>query len=328
MSDFAELSAGLKSALGSIESFASLDFADVELTKLQALPHSEVVRLSLRSADLSLIAKRAGPADSLDLAGRERCFYREVAGKLAPGLAPRCYVAEAGESGWLIIEDLKTTHRAITDPSRVNNKHCLQLVDTLARLHNQSEQAPHQQVRWSDLSSRWPGSTIEQRAVFGERALAEFLNALPPGYESRRRLLESIAGIAHEMSTTASNAGLIHGDAHFGNALFEENGTAILIDWAMPAIGIGEIDLAHVIALNLSPSQQSRFAKPMTEHYVRQRTEGSSLFSPVEFVTRFDAAKRFAALNPIIWRASGLATEVWKPPLDNALVCIAETTQR
>ena len=107
--------------------------------------------------------------------------------------------------------------------------------------------------------------------------------------------------------------------------MFPSAGPACLIDWAMPAIGFGEIDVAHALVLNLTPEQQRRYTTSMKERYARNRERSDPGFNRAAFEARYALAVRFAALSPVLWWAGGLAETVWRTPLANVMTYLRQS---
>jgi aminoglycoside phosphotransferase (APT) family kinase protein len=305
--------------LSLLDEFNGLSRDQISVEPLQTLAHSEVYRLRIDSRSASLILKRPGPADIAGLADRERRFYRHIAPTLPDWLVPRCIVAN-DEDQLLVIEDLSRTHQSIQNPSQPTRAECLCLVRALATFHGLTSR-PELAAEWTARSGALPAATMDQRVDF-------FLTILEPFVETLRNRLsaedvEFVSGLSDmktQLQASAPSAvSLVHGDAHFGNALFSSAPLACLIDWGMPMVGFGEIDLAHTLALNLPREQARNWESEMVSAYLDQLIACGVPASAAGFEERYRLGIAYSFVSPAVWWRSGVPEPVWMSALSNSL---------
>jgi thiamine kinase-like enzyme len=112
---------------------------------------------------------------------------------------------------------------------------------------------------------------------------------------------------------------IIHGDAHFANALFSPEPRACLIDWGMPMIGFGEIDLAHALAMNLSQNLRREWEQEMVGIYLDQMAACGSPIEKSVFYERYRLGVLYSFVSPIIWWRFGVPEPLWQSALTNSL---------
>lgn len=304
----------------SLDGFRGLSRQQIHVEPLQTLAHSEVYRLTIDSPSTSLIVKRPGTADVAGLAERERRFYRYIAPSLPEQLVPRCLLA-VEEDQLLIIEDLSTTHRSIQDSSTPTREECLCLVRSLATLHGVTGNDPGLAKAWHANSEDLPAATINQRIDFFLIILQPFIETIrdrfDPGAVDFITGLHDITERIQAASPDASS--LIHGDAHFGNALYSTAPQACLIDWGMPMLGFGEIDLAHALALNLPRHLARSWQAEMMSAYLDQLAACGAPADAATFDERYRLGVVYSFVNPVVWWQSGVPEPVWLSALANSL---------
>ena len=304
------------------DEFSSLSPHEIHVEPLQTLAHSEVYRIRIDAPPTSLILKRPGASDMAGLAERERRFYRHIAPLLPSWLVPNCVLAvEGDQSGWLLIEDLSTTHHAARNPSEPTRQECRCFVEALATLHALTSSSSAIQGQWTKISPELPAGTIEQRLGFFLTALEPFIVMLRDRVDPKVENFLSGLGelnrlIHHGASRTTA---LVHGDAHFANALYSSAPRACLIDWGMPMVGFGEIDLAHALALNLPRHLGRKWEAEMTHVYLDQMAACGSFLDTETFYERYRLGVLYSFVSPVVWWRSGVPETLWWPALNNSL---------
>ena len=134
-----------------------------------------------------------------------------------------------------------------------------------------------------------------------------------------RELLERIrAGRDTLFDFAQQDQTILHGDAHCANALYAADG-AVLLDWGNAAIGPGEIDLAHAVALNLPPDLRARWEPSLIDTY-RTRLDGHDApREHDEMMRRYRLGVLYAVAVPLGHWAGGVPDQIWRRLLDNAV---------
>jgi len=305
-----------------LDEFSGISRNEIHLTPLQTLAHSEVYRIRIDSPPTSLILKRPGAADIAGLAERERQFYRHIAPLLPSWLVPSCVLAvEGGQSGWLVIGDLSKTHRTIRNPSEPTRQECRSLVEALATLHGLTSNSSTIQDEWTKISTALPAGTIKQRLGFFLTALEPFVLMIRGRVD--RNVVDFLSGLdeidklIHQAASPIK--ALVHGDAHFANALYSSAPQACLIDWGMPMVGFGEIDLAHVLALNLPRHLGRAWEAEMGRVYLEQMAACGSPVDTATFYERYRLGVLYSFVSPVVWWRSGVPEPLWWSTLINSL---------
>jgi aminoglycoside phosphotransferase (APT) family kinase protein len=305
----------------SLDDFNDLSPHDIHVESLQTLEHSEVYRIRVDSPRSNLILKKAGPSDVAGLAERERRFYRHIAPLLPGWLVPECVLVVDGDrNGMLFIEDLSGSHQPASSPvpTRVQ---CRYFVEALATLHGQTGSRSTVQSTWTKIAGDLPASAIEQRLSFFELALGSFIAMIRDRVDHEvASFLTGLSDLEEQIQRlTPQENVLVHGDAHFANALFSPAPNACLIDWGMPMIGFGEIDLAHALALNLPRHLRREWEEEMLSVYLDQMADFGSTIDKETLYERYRLGVLYSFTSPIVWWRSGVPDAQWWPALGNSL---------
>lgn len=308
--------------LALLDEFGNTSRREVHLEPLQTLPHSEVYRVRIDAPATSFILKRPGASDLAGLADRERRFYRHIAPLLPSGLVPHCVlVVDGDQSGWLLIEDLSKTHYQANEPAEPTRQECRYLVEALATLHGFTSTNSTIQKQWTKVAMNLPAASIEQRVGFFLSTLEPFLAMLRDRVDAR--IVDFLSGL-DELSESLAKAApttkmLVHGDAHFGNALYSPALSVCLIDWGMPMVAFGEIDLAHALALNLPRHVAREWENEMVSVYLDQMAACGSAADVDTFYDRYRLGVLYSLMSPVVWWRTGVPDSVWWPALNNSL---------
>lgn len=307
--------------LVSLDGFGSLSPQDIHVEPLQTLAHSEVYRVRLNTLSTSVILKKSGAADVAGLANRERQFYRHIAPLLPGWLVPECLlIVEGDQTGRLFIRDLSGSHRSASSlpPTR---EECRSFIEALATLHGLTGSHSTIQTTWTRIATDIPAGTIQQRVSFFQLVLGPFI-AMIHGRVDRtvESFLTDLSDLEDQIKRMGGQADVIvHGDAHFANALFSPEPRACLIDWGMPMVGFGEIDLAHALAMNLPPNLRREWEQEMAGVYLSQMAACGSPVDEAAFLDRYRAGVLYSFISPVIWWCSGVPEPQWWAALTNSL---------
>lgn len=280
------------------------------------LPHSLVARVRLASGK-RLYFKQARPGLTVSTAVREVRFYREFAGELAATLVPAVlYAREAEDGSTLLLEDLEGRFSACrgVQPSF---EQAAVFLEALADLHGSSAMTrPGPGLRWAAVMASPGDDTIRGRASRIGSVAAAFVEQEGSGLEEYIRTLVLRAEEFGSVVAREPALGIVHGDAHFWNAMYGEQ-RAVLIDWGNVALGPAGVDLAHAIALNLPREVGAEWEGTLLERY-RERLARWGMASSADDVWQsYRTGILFGLLVPIGQRASGVPERVWRPLLRN-----------
>lgn len=316
----------LMSSLRSVEPLSAVSLDEISLQPLQTLPHSEVYRVRIESHDVGFILKVAGAADIADLARRERRFYRFVAPQLPAGLTPGCIAEkDVGSTGWLLIEDLSGTHGPVARDGIPTQHQSRSFVAALAELHGRTYRRPDVLDAWSRVEADLRIGTLGERLSAFAANLRAFIGASGPSLDDRTMFFLDHALPFRELLRAEPflDEAIVHGDAHYANALYSDSAAACLIDWGMPMRAFGEIDVAHAIAMNLPPDVRRRREPMLRTHYLERLAARGIAQTMEDFLDRYRLGVLYAFASPVAWWRSGVPERVWRPALAN-LVDAAE----
>lgn len=312
---------GVCSQLRSLDEFSDLSPRNIQLVPLQTLAHSEVYRVLIDSPPASLILKKAGASDGSGLAERERRFYRHIAPLLPGWLVPGCRLVVDGDpAGMLFIEDLSESHHS-GDNRQPTRLQCRQFVEALAVLHGLTSGDSTIRTKWTTTGSGLPAETIHQRLSFFQVALEPFIEAIRDRVDHEvASFLMGLRDLDEQINEMKPPVNvLVHGDAHFANALYSSDSRACLIDWAMPMIGFGEIDLAHALALNLPGHLRREWEEEMVSAYIDRLSAWGAPIERDAFYERYRLGVLYSFVSPVAWWWSGVPESQWWEALTNSL---------
>jgi aminoglycoside phosphotransferase (APT) family kinase protein len=311
----------LASQLHALDRYKGISAQDIHIEPLQTLAHSEVYRLRIGSRSESLIVKQSGPSDIVGLAARERQFYRHIAPLLSDWLVPEpVLVVEGDQTGRLFIRDLRGSHQPARSPHPARME-CRSFVEALATLHGLTGQGTSARQTWQRIAADLPSGGMAERLALFQMALPSFIEAVRDRFDSAvMRFLSGLDRLEGEIKGLGDQHDVIvHGDAHFANALYSPVPRACLIDWGMPMIGFGEIDLAHALALNLPQILRREWEREMQDAYLGQLAVCGAAGEREAFLHRYRLGVAYSIASPVIWWQFGAPESQWGPVLENAL---------
>ena len=285
------------------------DDASIQIEPLVTLPHSFVARVR-RAGQSPLLFKQAGSPDFAPGIRKELIVNRDVLGRFSAPVGP-AFVAgdESAAMPWILFEDLAVSHSAPhsqTPPYAQIEA----FVASLARTHVQARALPLQ-----DFFANVPGHVhISDGGEYVPQVLDAFLQEVdgerfpPRGYALVRKIRDNIPLIAQMLPDDQT---LVHGDAHFGNAMYAA-GDALLIDWAQAVIGPGEVDLAHALAMNLPRLFSSEYEEQLIRSYVETCGIYGHQASEADVLERYRRCLLLTVVVAVGMRTvPGMSDQVW-----------------
>lgn len=289
--------------------------------EIHTFDHSSVVRVTTDDAR-SLIVKRGPREGDAFLCVREVRFYRHIAGQLDPGICPACYLAEEDEEkAMLVLQDLREGHAPAGEYRRRSESEMM--IAALADLHGSARRIADLPTVFRGAFGESPYNTVAGRFAAFEPILESFLGAWDNKLTVQARaVLEELRGLGSLLDGEGDTT-IVHGDAHFGNALYGEE-RAVLIDWGNVALGFGEIDVAHLIAMNL-PREQSRAWEGDLLTIYRDQLAAQGFECTLEAIRRrYSIGSRYAVASAIGMWHFGLPHAVWWSLFTNAIDTVTE----
>lgn len=298
---------------------APAEVASVE--QLPTLPHSVVARVTLDDGRC-LIFKRAGAAGFAPSVRKELIVNRDVLSQLPRGVAPAYVGGSVGDADgrlpWLLTADLSATHASAALATPPTQHLIEQFVDALACTHAQST-ALDLPALFADVAGDvWVHDGAEHVPAVLDAFLHEYRDGrFPPRtYELIETIRDNVNGLARLLS---QHAVLLHGDAHYGNALYREDG-AVLLDWALAVIGPGEVDLCHALAMNLPRYFSSEYEPGLLRRYAAVCSEWGMPTSEQDVLHRYRTCLLLTVIVATGMRTvPGIEERVWSYLFTNAV---------
>ena len=238
----------------------------VHVETLSTLPHSFVSRVTVDDGT-TLIFKRAGSEELASGMHKELVVNRDVLSKLPKKVGPTLlYNSDITTLPWLVFEDISVSHRPVSLGGPPSFRYIEKFVQALGKTHAQS---------WKlDLQGLFSNVRGDVLVTDGSEHVAPVLDDFlrtcetdrfpPRTFDLVKKIRDNIPRI---VTLLTGPSVLIHGDAHYGNALYAED--ALLIDWALAVIGPGEVDLCHALAMNLPRYFASEYEPVAIHQYVQ-----------------------------------------------------------
>lgn len=282
----------------------------MEVQHIDTLDHSSVVRVVIPDfVPGSVIVKRSTGNDSALLTLREVRFYMHFAPLLSDGLCPKCYLSEEGQTeSVLVLEDLEGPYSCCgAAPSQVQAQ---LFVLALAKLHTSARQIWNLSDLWCENFTDQPYNYIDGRLQSFPSKLSSFLSQHSKGLDGESVAILNDLPHLRELFIEINEDTIVHGDAHFWNALYSWN-DARLIDWGNAALGFGEIDVAHAIAMNLPREVSREIEKQLLCDYAGYIAEDGRNHDVEEVWYRYKAGILYAITSSISMGEAGVPFETW-----------------
>jgi hypothetical protein len=254
----------------------------------------------------------------------ETRFYRDLAPALSSPPILRCLATAPATSAepWLLLEDLRTSHRCPPWPDRPADSDLQEAVIVLAGLH-----AGWWEGQGAENPLGTPHTETSLRAMVGDvRAhLPAFLEVVADLSRADRQVLETVFNSPLRpwlRLTDQRGLTLIHGDAHTWNFLFPRSGSGMpyLIDWQTWHSDVGARDLAYMMALHWDRRVRQQLERPLLELYHRELVQrGVTMYTFEELLLDYRKCVVRNLTFPIIFWSRGFPRERWRYRLDRAL---------
>lgn len=233
---------------------------------------------------------------------------------------------EDGTNATILLQDLTTSHRQCEDkPVGPSFQDAKAFVAALAKLHAAGSKIDQLKDIWIEVYGSRSRNDSDGRLASVVEIAKQFKTDMNSSLNHENSwLLGHLDKLKPLLSNLRKEHTIIHGDAHYWNALYSTDGQTSLIDWGNACMGIGEIDLAHALALNLSRQVRQQWEAVLLELY----TETLNLMGVDRELdvtrNRYRIAALYGISEPIgIWHA-GFPSSVWLPLLTNALDAAAD----
>lgn len=225
-------------------------------------------------------------------------FYRDLQPHLTAINTPRCFYADADDTGQgiLLLEDLLQRNvRFGRGPEPLERASAEQLVEMLAVLHARWWQSPTLDTEFSWASDPLPDGAagiyfraMSQQDVWSQRCSQVHALGLP------RRLLDldTILPAMHRLQKIDRSEPrcLLHGDMHFGNLFVEENGRPGLFDWQCLRRGHWAHDVNYSLVSALDIEDRRAWEQDLLRHYLQALQKQLVLLNNKSVVPTFDEA--------------------------------------
>jgi len=281
----------------------------IDVTNLTTLPHSSVTRIALDN-NQSVILKLAGADEFSDRIRKELLVNRNILSKLGDKVAPTLLASDATtDQPWMLFEDLSPAYYPASFGAAPTYRYITMFVRALAKSHAHSSRIDLRRA-FGDI----PGDVhVTDGSEDVPMMLDEFLSNCDPErfppktYELLKKIRDNIPRI---VSLLSGHSTLVHGDAHFGNALYADK--AMLLDWALATIGPGEVDLSHALAMNLPRYFASEYEVDALRDYVKTSADSGLDHSEADVLERYRQCllltvvvaagmKRVPGINDLVW---------------------------
>lgn len=251
-------------------------------------------------------------------------FYRQLASDVGTPPLVRCLAAiNEGDTGILVLEDLRSTHDHPPWPLPPSVAHCELALDALVRVHAQWWESPKLGHSVGTLHTT---ESLTRMVHDIASHLPSFIDTLGDALTTEsRKVYERVFSSSLKpwlRLTDPSALTITHGDAHTWNFLFPRGGegVAFLIDWQLWHVDVGARDLAFLIALHWYPDRRREFERPLL-HYYHQGLLGHGR-TDYSFDDLWLDYRRSAVRNltyPVIAWSRGMKPEGWWHRLECAL---------
>lgn len=289
----------------------------VEVTNLTTLPHSAVARISLDN-NKSAIFKQAGNRAFTDKIRKELLINHNLVSRLAHKVAPTLLASDATtDQPWMLFEDLADGFGPSPFATAPPYRYIAMFVRALAKIHAQASTLDLKQA-FADI----PGDVhITDGSEYVPGMLDEFLSDCDPErftpktYQLLRKLRDNIPQLIELLSGRST---LVHGDAHFGNALYADE--AMLLDWALATIGPGEVDLSHALGMNLPRHFANEYEIEAIREYVKTSDDCGLHQSEADVLERYRQCLLLTVVVSVGMKSvPGVNDRVWEFLFINAM---------
>jgi thiamine kinase-like enzyme len=250
----------------------------------------------------------------------ESTFYRHVAPLLPNAyLVPACATdfCQDNSIGYLILEDLSSTHRLLAGNTLPTAEETLAAVSALAELHATWWDQP-------DLDSNIRAVAIDIPGLLFTTATDNFASFVAEANEdlsaTHRSVIETLLssqlaeGLKHKHHRC-----IVHGDAHMWNVLFprdQQRHGAVWIDWAVWHVNLAVADLSYLCIV--TPRDWRRqHEEALLRHYLDTLHRRDIEYSWQEMWMDYRITALSQLLWPIFWFAKG--RPFWRRCLRNSI---------
>jgi hypothetical protein len=253
----------------------------------------------------------------------EIAFYRHIAPTLPNAHLVPAYATDfchPDSIGYLILEDLSSTHRLLPKNILPTAHETLAAVSALGELHATWWDHPDLEGNIGAVATDIPGLLF---AIASDN-FASFVNAASDDLPAiHRSLLESL--LSHygaqfsEGLNRKRNRSIVHGDAHMWNALFPldpQRHCVVWIDWAVWHVNLAVTDISYLcVVMNRDWLRQHE--EVLLRHYLRTLQRQGVDYGWQDLWMDYRITALAQLLWPVFWFARG--RPFWRGCLRNSI---------
>ncbi len=264
-------------------------------------------------------------------------FYTRVAAAMSVCLVPRCF-----EASWT--PDTKTWHLMLED---LGNSHAIPtqwpVPPTIAQCQSiMRARARFQAAWWNDprlgvsVGSRPDDEEIDQQVQRLVERFAKFADFMGDRLPRKQfKLFEQWLDAGPRLLACAfngSNRTIVHGDAHVWNCFLprdESSDDVRLFDWDSWRVGLGAIDLAHMMAIHWYPDlRHDRESLLLDDYHATLVAQGIGGYDRFALQTDYRLSVLWQIMTPVMQHAYGIPPLIWWNNLERVLLAVDDLNCR
>ena len=250
----------------------------------------------------------------------ETAFYRHIAPTLPNAYLVPAYATDFyhhDSIGYLILEDLSSTHRLLSRNTLPTADETLAAVSTLAEVHATWWDHPDLDSKIGAVAADIPGLLF---AVASDNFASFVDEASNDLVATHRSVLESV--LSRQLTEGLKRKrcrSIVHGDAHMWNVLFPrdpQQHCAVWIDWAVWHVNLAVTDLSYLCIV--TPRDWRRqHEEALLRHYLDTLQRRGIEYSWQEMWMDYRITALAQLLWPVFWFAKG--RPFWRRCLRNSI---------
>jgi thiamine kinase-like enzyme len=250
----------------------------------------------------------------------EPAFYRHIAPTLPNAYLVSAYTTDFchhDSIGYLVIEDLSSTHRLLPRNILPTADETLAALSALAELHATWWDHPDLDGNMGAVAADIPGLLFAIASDNFASFVNEASNDLPA---THRSVLESL--LSQQLPARLNqkrHRSIVHGDAHMWNVLFprdSERHTVVWIDWAVWHVNLAVTDISY-LSLVTSHDWLQQHEEVLLRHYLGTLQRQGVDYEWQDLWMDYRITALAQLLWPIFWFAKG--RPFWRRCLRNSI---------